>query len=765
MSDPGSFLKTARERHLFRYIVFYAGAAWVVAQVIEFFLDNYGGSQRVLDIALFLLAVGFFVTAVFAWYHGEKGHQRVQRSEAGVLGVLAVLGAVGVGWLAVRDTGPDFGSGIDPSVDLGPNSVAVLPFRNEIESAEFGWLDRGVAELLATDLSQLDTLRVVSGQRIFDLLRQFGVEEGEVVPDELHTRVTQRAGARYLLTGSVLGAPGNVQVVARLSDARSGVTRASARARGADVFRLIDEVSASLSADLLGRELGPDESVPVARLTTRSLDAFREYEQGRVARFRFHLQDAREHFERAVTLDSTFALAHFQLAGLMFQQGDMGNAVEHLQAADRHLDVASERDRLYVSGFVDLIQGRREEGLRKLRELIAKYPDEKDARVVMWAFLRQQPGTEEETERLIRETVELDPYYAPGWNVLAYQEAQRGNFTAADSLIRRYVELEPGEPNPIDSQGEIAEMAGRYEDAREAYRGALEIREDFYLSLHHLVRTYLREGRPAAARGELASWRASESADTRARAWLLTGDTRMWEGDVSGAIATYDSAIAVAASTGRRDLHGLALGQMVRTLLLLERYPDAVAYADSLVALRGHDALTATTRLHALADAGHFEEAEKVREQALDYFGDTPGLQAFARQARAGMDMILAFHREEYGRVLELLAELRNPNVPAVQFGYPGIRAALALGDAAAARAGTEGLVAATALEAPDRLPPLETRIREYFRGRIAELEADTAAARAAYDRLLEEWGDALPLVPPLRDVETRREALGGPSE
>ena len=759
MTGLGRFIETARERRVFRYLVFYVGSAWVVAQVVEFFLDNYGWSPRVLDIVLFLLAIGFLVTLTLAWYHGERGHQRIPRVEAVLLGALAVVGVMGTAWLATRSVaGP--GQDIDAAVDLGPNSIAVLPFRNEIQAPGFAWLDRGVAELLATDLSQLDTLRVVSGQRIFDLLRQFGVAEDEEIPEELHTRVTRRAGARFLLTGSVVGSPDDVQLVAELSDTRSGVTLASARARGADIFRLIDEVSAELSSDLLGRQLGPGESAPVTQLTTRSLDAFREYDRGRIARFRFHLQDARSHFERAVELDSTFALAHFQLAGLLFQQGDVGSAIEHLQAADRHLGIASERDRLYVGGFVDLIQGRRDAGLAKLRELVAKYPDEKDARLILWSFLQQDPGAQGETERLIRETVELDPYYGPGWNLLAYLEARRGNFEAADSLIDRYAALEPGEPNPLDSRGEIAEIAARYEEARDSYRAALALRPDFFISLQHLARSYLREGRPADARGELAGYRASEAADTRVWAWWLTADTRMWEGDVRGAVATYDSTVAVAAATGRADLHGLALDQMTRTLVLLERYPEAVRYADSLRAVRGPDAVTSTARLHLLGSGRRFEEMEEVRDEVVAHFRDTPGLQSFAGQAAAGMDMLVAYYRGDHQRVLDRLREARSQNPRVVQFGYPGIRAALATGDVETAATGTEDLVVATGLSGLERLPPLETRYRDYFRARIAELRGDTAVAIAGYDRLLEEWGAALDAIPLFRDVRTRRAAL-----
>lgn len=764
MSDPGSFLKAARERHLFRYAVFYAGAAWAIAQVIEFFLDNYGWSQRVLDIALFLLAVGFLVTCVLAWYHGEKGLQRVQRSEAGVLAVLGVLGAVGVAWLSVRDIAPDLADGIDPAVDLGPNSVAVLPFRNEIGSPEFAWLDRGVAELLATDLSQLDSMRVVSGQRIFDVLRQLGVEDSGEVPEAMRTQVTRRAGARYMLTGSIVGGPGNVQLVAELSDTETGAVRASSRARGGDIFALVDQVSARISAEVLGRDVGADELAPVSRLTTRNLEAYREYAEGRDARFRFFLTEAREHFERAVELDSTFALAHFQLANLGFSQGQVGMAIPHLQAAERHLDTASERDRLMVGGLIDLALGRAEAGRARLQELLTKYPDEKDARIILSSFLQAQGGSLDEAERLVRETVALDPLYADGWNQLAYFAARRGDFEAADSLVRRYVALEPDQPNPLDSKGEIFEQAGRYDSARAAYRAALELREDFIPALSHLVRVHLREGRPADARTALQPYRVSESADTRVMAWWLTADTRMWEGEVEAAMATYDSTVAVAATTGRRDLHGQLLDQIIRTLILLERHAEAAGLADSLRALRGPDGITSVASLHLLGGLGRFEEMERLRDGMVEGMSSVPGLSSYARRAELGGDLLIAHYRGEHERAVALAAEMRaGSSFPVIQFGYPGIRSALAVGDAMAVAEALPGLPASV-LQRNFRLAPLVERHRVYFEARLAELEGDTAGAVARYDELIREWGDGLEAVPLFRDVRSRRAALEGGS-
>jgi len=757
----GNVIAELRERRAIRFLVGYLVGAWITAQIAGFFVEQGYVGRRVLDVTLFLAVVFFFLSVVLVWYHGEKGQQKVQRLEGFIIGTLLLIGATGSAWIATREAGSGFG-GVEAIYDLGESSIAVLPFQNQITSAELEWLDRGIADLLATDLAQFDTLRVVSGQRVFDIMRQLGVVDSRTVPEDLQTEVTERAGARFMLTGSIIGSPGNLQIVATLSDVRTGDIRASARARGDDVFALVDEVSAAISTDLLGRGISSVEKAPVAQLTTSSIEALREFDLGSSATWEGLYSEAREHLERAIELDPTFSAANAQLAMLLFRFGDIGSATEALQQANRHLATASERDRLFVGGFSDVVFGRPEDGEAKFRELLAKYPYEKDVRIIFGGLLSQFGGDQEEIERLTLETVQLDPFYGLGWNQLAYRYANRGDFVGADTLIQKYIDLEPDSPNPLDSKGEILEMAGKIEEARDAYRSALALREDFAVGLGHLARSYRRERRYADSRAAVAPYRTSEFADTRMWAWWLTADALMFEGDVPGALATYDSLIAVTEALNRPDLHALTLDGMIRTLILLERYGEAVRYAASLDRVRGPDGITEVARLHDLGASGRFDEMERLRLQSLESARETGLPPQFLRVAEGATEMVIEYYRGDHARVVEIINDLREgSNFPVTQLGYPSIRSALEVGDVETAKQGTRAMMAGT-LAPQFHTAPLVLRARDYFEGRIAELEGDTVRARAEYDDLIDLMGDGLADVPLFADVRSRRAALAG---
>ena len=86
-----SWFERLRDRHIFRPAFIYLGGAWASMEAIGFFVDNYGWSRKVLDVAVLLIVLGFPAALIIAWYHGEKGKQQVQRTEASLLLTLAVL--------------------------------------------------------------------------------------------------------------------------------------------------------------------------------------------------------------------------------------------------------------------------------------------------------------------------------------------------------------------------------------------------------------------------------------------------------------------------------------------------------------------------------------------------------------------------------------------------------------------------------------------------------------------------------------------------
>lgn len=758
------FEQIARRR-VIPIVVVYAGAAWVVAEASQFLVDNYDVPRTFLDAVVYLLVVGFPTAIVIAWYHGERGAQRPTRIEAALLAVLAVIGLAGAYQIA---TTPRASPGrIEAEVDLGEASVAIIPFDNQIADPEMAWLGHGLAELLTTGLAQLDALRVVSGQRLYDLLRQEGREETDVIPDELAMRLSRRAGARYMVRGTVLGQRDDITLNASLINLRNGEVAAAARARGTDAFAVVDQVSAELSGQILraareatgqpGRLLAA-ELAPVAEITTEDVEAYRAYQQGLEAERRFRTAEAKAHYERALQLDAAFALAHLRLGSRELEEGNNSRGIRELQLARQNLSPASERDRLLVDGLLAWrVQNDPGTARHNFQALVDRYPDDKEARYFLW-----QLAEGDERQRLIEEAIRLDPFYATAYNYLAYHLADKKEFAAADSVIARYVALEPAEPNPRDSRGEIYERAGALESARSSYREALEIEPTFIWALDHLTRSYLGEGRGADARAELAAYLPGPVPEVSARLQVLIGDTYAYEGAFDEALQHYQQAEAIGVANQRPELRIEGLSSVAWTNLFTGRYEEAEEAASILYGIDPFSETALRVAVTSAGEQGEIEELERLVGDVVRVLRETEAFRelGLGRYEPEMLEALLRYYRGEPAALVASFDRLkREVGVSLDHFvDWEEVSAHLELGNGERALGLTRNLK--RRIEWENRYQPLVRFRLLYAEGRALKLLGRGAEATAAYEKLAIQLGSALETVPRLADTPRRLEGL-----
>jgi hypothetical protein len=147
--------------------------------------------------------------------------------------------------------------------------------------------------------------------------------------------IAKRAGAGKLVIGDYLTQGRRIAVSAKLFNVRTGQRILTA----AETATTIDEIAPayrSLAHKLMNVQL--PAGAELNGLGTQSVEAIREYTLGLAAYNRNRLDSARGHFTRAVTLDSTFALARARLGG-----------AANYEAALRHSGRLPERERIRIA--------------------------------------------------------------------------------------------------------------------------------------------------------------------------------------------------------------------------------------------------------------------------------------------------------------------------------------------------------------------------------------------------------------------------------
>src|SRR5882757_2941408 len=91
-----NFFGQLKQRKLVQWALAYIAAAFALLQGTDIVAQRFAWPEQTMRFVIIALSIGLFVALVLAWYHGERGAQRVTGTE---LLILALLLAIGGGFL------------------------------------------------------------------------------------------------------------------------------------------------------------------------------------------------------------------------------------------------------------------------------------------------------------------------------------------------------------------------------------------------------------------------------------------------------------------------------------------------------------------------------------------------------------------------------------------------------------------------------------------------------------------------------------------
>jgi tetratricopeptide (TPR) repeat protein len=376
------------------------------------------------------------------------------------------------------------------------NTLAVMYFENLKDREDEEKIGEMVSELLITDLSESQYMRVVSGQRLYDILKMMGKEGVRVIDRTVASEVAQKAEAKYMLLGKILTTQPDLIITSQLVDVETGNVVASQRIagpNGVNIFTLVDSLSNEIKKDLELPVLAQkEEEKPVADITTHSPEALRLYLEGNELSNKLYMKEAAEKFEKAVRIDTTFASAYLKLAFCYSVLRDMVRARAFVDKAAEYSDRVSKKEKFLIDATQRMFQFKHQEAKQILEEMVRLYPDEKIAHENL-ALLNRVTKNYDEAIAGYNRVIELDSLDKDAYNSLAYAYDGAGRYDEAIRSINKYIQLAPGEANPYDTRGDIYAHHAEVDRAIESYKKALEIKPDFEASIDKLGLMHLHK--------------------------------------------------------------------------------------------------------------------------------------------------------------------------------------------------------------------------------------------------------------------------------
>jgi tetratricopeptide (TPR) repeat protein len=385
-----TFFAELKRRGVFKVAAVYGAIAFAVLQGADIILPSLGLPERTITVVVVIALLGFPAAIAFAWAYELTGQGVVPETPAadgeleaiaseprgvrwlaGVLALVFVALMVGSGWwiLSRKDASPESGA------MSGVARVVVLPFTVR-GSGEHDYLGEGMVDVLSKKLDVAGELRGVDPRAVLSLVSR----EGGGVPDLDRGRsIAERVDADYFVLGVILEIGDQLRLDASLYDTESGEVIAEATAVGFDteVFELVDDVAAQLLLSTGGGRGGPVSRI--AAVTTESLTALKDYLQGERAMRAGEFLAAADAFQRAVDVDSSFALAWYRLsvANEWLTRDHLVRAAA--EQAFRLSGRLSEHDRQLLQAAVAARSGLFVEAEQRYRAIVGGYADDVEA--------------------------------------------------------------------------------------------------------------------------------------------------------------------------------------------------------------------------------------------------------------------------------------------------------------------------------------------------------------------------------------------------
>jgi TolB-like protein/Tfp pilus assembly protein PilF len=611
-----------RRRNVFRVGAAYAVVAWLLIQLADILLANFGAPGWVFGSLTVLILLGFPIALLLTWAYEltPDGLKRDRDVPAGagtapgsrrrldwvIIGALvAVIGVMAFERVRLAGSAVD-GAGLAAAA-APARSIAVLAFDDLSPEGDQGYFAEGISEELLNLLARIDGLKVAARTSSF----KFRGADADI------RQIGAALNVETVLEGSVRKAGDDVRVTAQLIDVATGyhVWSDTYDRRLANIFQVQDEIAGAIVGALrLRLDIG---SATAAR--TANTDAYDHYLRGRQlarAPTRAGLLRAIEEYERALAIDAGFAAAHGGIAEAWVWLEDYGgfSVSDAFPRAERAARRALELDPASPEAHTALaFLASRQRNQYRARELFERTlelnPNHVSAYNLLGDVLRDL-GEAEGMIKAQRRAVELDPLSLFMKSRLAGRLASAGREDEAEVVLREILAEEPNNDFAHEEVGNLRARQGRLADALEEYR-----------FVH-----FARPGDPYSA-AQAAILAAYLEDATLAEAWIAAararGPENRWELDAREVLASWQGDLAGLDQIGEaRGVHWTPYWRGVAAARR-EAWPEARAQLLESLRMLGYDAAQGATISHvpgltwlAAVEKGHGLESWREHARA-----------------------------------------------------------------------------------------------------------------------------------------------------
>jgi serine/threonine protein kinase/Flp pilus assembly protein TadD len=353
-------------------------------------------------------------------------------------------------------------------------SVAVMYFKNNTGDAGLDHWRTMLANLLVTDLTQSKYLRVLSEEKLFQILDRLDQENSQTYSADVLRQVAVEGGVNHILQGAYARAGDEFRINVTLQDAASGELIGSESAAGkgeAGIFSMVDELTRKIKGNfkLSLQDIASDIDKDVGIVTTKSPEAYKYYVEGIRHDLKGEYRQEIASMEKAVVLDPEFASAYLAMSWSYSNQALFAEEDKYLGKAMSLSDRLPEREKYNIQGlFFAKSEKTYGQAVEALEKLLALYPDD-----------------------------------IQGGNVLAIVYGRMGKMEEAIERYKACIQTGTEDVVVYENLAGAYKIVGAFDKSVEVQESYLKNIRDSAVMRRSLADTYLLLGKPGRALAEL----------------------------------------------------------------------------------------------------------------------------------------------------------------------------------------------------------------------------------------------------------------------
>jgi serine/threonine protein kinase/Flp pilus assembly protein TadD len=271
-------------------------------------------------------------------------------------------------------------------------AVAVMTFRNNTGDVKLENWRSALQDILMTDLAQSKYLRVLTIDRLSEILMSLNQMDTEHYSSEVLDRIAKEEDIDYFILGGYTKSGGAFRITAQLIAAYASefLDATMVQGLGEESFhQLIDQLTPWVKSklNLSSIEIANDIDREIGKITTKSPEALDYFLQGERYFREKKYQESIASLEKAVAIDSEFASAYGLIGTNYSYMRRTEETKKYLEKAMALADRVSDRERYLIQGIYYItVDESYIKAIESYEEVLNIYTDDEDAMLKLGAL-------------------------------------------------------------------------------------------------------------------------------------------------------------------------------------------------------------------------------------------------------------------------------------------------------------------------------------------------------------------------------------------